>query len=1454
MSLISHLGQIFCFSPLLIGSIFGLFNFSYAQEELKLSVESSAVTCTGDGEISAMVLTGDNPVESVNYFLFRLPNETNPYLDNNTGEFSGLREGEYLVRATFTFEGEDLQLEERIGVLNTFDPLVFSLQSWNLCGEEDGAIEVNLQEGAAATYELEGASVRPPQTSPRFEGLAEGAYTVWVTDECGNRLSQSLQLYRPGLEIFPTGRIFEGMLPNCQTISVGHRFRTIGAETEFPITATFTINTPDGDRDELTIEIEEGEIRNGFFYVDIPFYHNQPYTYNLEVRDPCGNSDSHENLEVNRRLSISNNTRWGAGFCGNRRIAISPENFLPPFQISFLEHPEDFDPVDFNPNYPGPFENETIFFGDEENPIPEGAYRVRVEDACGNEREISFNHNVVISGPVFQELKSCDVGLSTVEMTSHDFLLDDVTMTSAPEAYGLNEPLDLTPFVNPQNQRRLYLTDLPPGDYEFEVYSSCGTQHFPTLTIEAGEIFENTVDFEENCGTFNLFLRHLDNLEANQNVRFGIQKFNPETGNWGHPSTDNPYNEGQEISRNNAHILDNEANNFNLPYTGRLRVVKSARVWKSGDQIQAGQSSHTFCVEPLKTFEFRGRTVLKSVNFFQCEDGSYEVAFSAEGYDPLNFQILEKNGEEFVVNNGDNPLFSGLDEGRYRFRVEDRCGNVQNFNLQVAGENLPKILPENLCPEENGRLYVPNLEFLSFEWYKEDEPNTILSETSSLAFDNFDPQIDYGVYLVKLSHPNPNICLNEELSFEISDETLNPNPGEGQSAEVCEGDMVDLFDFLGGSFGDHGRWEEITETGALIGNIWSTVGLPADIYRFRYTVHGQCTGEQSTEVVLQLNQIPPPPTAEPHQEFCAVDAPTLAQIEVSGDNVTWFESNDEEEALPLDTPLEDGKTYYAAQSVDGCTSVERTMVEVEVFPEFDLTEIEGDQQVFQMEAPSPLTGAEPSGGKGALMITWEFSIDGQNWIRVEGADLLEYQPEPLMENTYFRRVVADEKCGEDISNEVFVEVLVAPIETSEDNFGPLRGYEVNHLPLLDNDTFKGDAIEMESEELEVAVLEITDEDGETLSMDWEFDETGQLVIPAGTQPGRYQVAYQVCQILVPENCSETTAEIWIGLLDLDTDKSVDRTQAVEGEILTYTISITNQSDFELDGIEIEDIFPENVMVLQASPDFTEGQTWVSGALSIGQSLEFKVDVITLSEGNIVNQAIVSIGDFEQIVISPETQVRAKSVDMSIEKTTNSGEIMDGDEFEYILTITNSGLDDASEVTIMDILPEEVDLVQSIINSNPDALSIRFIQDGQELRWEVDEFPVGSEISITLVVTAMRDGRVENSASVESLETDADLSNNRNSVSLDIVPLFIPNVFKPDNDGKNETFIIRASHKFSKISLLIFNRWGDPIYESEDYKNDWDAEGVNGGTYYYLIKGIDARNQERRYKGWVQVLK
>jgi len=82
-------------------------------------------------------------------------------------------------------------------------------------------------------------------------------------------------------------------------------------------------------------------------------------------------------------------------------------------------------------------------------------------------------------------------------------------------------------------------------------------------------------------------------------------------------------------------------------------------------------------------------------------------------------------------------------------------------------------------------------------------------------------------------------------------------------------------------------------------------------------------------------------------------------------------------------------------------------------------------------------------------------------------------------------------------------------------------------------------------------------------------------------------------------------------------------------------------------------------------------------------------------------------------------------------------------------------------------------------------------------------------------------------------------------------LFVPNVFTPNNsDAINNTFFIeRIANK--NWTLEVYNRYGDRVYQNNNYDNSWDASDITGGTYYYLLYAPSG-NQE--YKGWVQIIK
>lgn len=64
-------------------------------------------------------------------------------------------------------------------------------------------------------------------------------------------------------------------------------------------------------------------------------------------------------------------------------------------------------------------------------------------------------------------------------------------------------------------------------------------------------------------------------------------------------------------------------------------------------------------------------------------------------------------------------------------------------------------------------------------------------------------------------------------------------------------------------------------------------------------------------------------------------------------------------------------------------------------------------------------------------------------------------------------------------------------------------------------------------------------------------------------------------------------------------------------------------------------------------------------------------------------------------------------------------------------------------------------------------------------------------------------------------------------------IIIPNVFSPNNDGENDTFWIEGILGTTN-SVKIFNRWGQLVFEANNYRNNWDGRDVSDGTYFYEV--------------------
>jgi gliding motility-associated-like protein len=102
-----------------------------------------------------------------------------------------------------------------------------------------------------------------------------------------------------------------------------------------------------------------------------------------------------------------------------------------------------------------------------------------------------------------------------------------------------------------------------------------------------------------------------------------------------------------------------------------------------------------------------------------------------------------------------------------------------------------------------------------------------------------------------------------------------------------------------------------------------------------------------------------------------------------------------------------------------------------------------------------------------------------------------------------------------------------------------------------------------------------------------------------------------------------------------------------------------------------------------------------------------------------------------------------------------------------------------------------------------------------------------------------------------------------TLEIQIVPdiiLYVPNTFTPDDDEHNQTWSIFIDGiDFENFKLVLYNRWGELVWETNDAKASWDGtyngKLVQGGTYIWKISFKERDNDGKKfYTGFVNVLK
>jgi gliding motility-associated-like protein/uncharacterized repeat protein (TIGR01451 family) len=215
-------------------------------------------------------------------------------------------------------------------------------------------------------------------------------------------------------------------------------------------------------------------------------------------------------------------------------------------------------------------------------------------------------------------------------------------------------------------------------------------------------------------------------------------------------------------------------------------------------------------------------------------------------------------------------------------------------------------------------------------------------------------------------------------------------------------------------------------------------------------------------------------------------------------------------------------------------------------------------------------------------------------------------------------------------------------------------------------------------------------------------------------------------------------------------------------------------------------------------------------------------------------------------------VCATSADLSVVKSVDNTIPTVGQQVVFTIAVTNGGSADATGVTVEEILQSGYTFVSSTTSTGAFNSTTGI--------WTIGTLNNGDSESMTITATVNATGTYTNTATISGDQADGNLANNVMVIETFPTDFFIPEGFSPNADGVNDVFFIRGLDSYPTNSIVIFNRWGNAVFEESPYSNTWNGKSTAGlslgddlpmGTYFYLL---DLGNGSDVLKGTIFISK
>ncbi|MDO7174223.1 gliding motility-associated C-terminal domain-containing protein, partial [Mariniflexile sp. AS56] len=259
--------------------------------------------------------------------------------------------------------------------------------------------------------------------------------------------------------------------------------------------------------------------------------------------------------------------------------------------------------------------------------------------------------------------------------------------------------------------------------------------------------------------------------------------------------------------------------------------------------------------------------------------------------------------------------------------------------------------------------------------------------------------------------------------------------------------------------------------------------------------------------------------------------------------------------------------------------------------------------------------------------------------------------------------------------------------------------------------------------------------------------------------------------------------------------------------------------------------------------------------AVWQAADCDGDGVTNGDETIDTTDVNDPCDFNSSSITmPVTVTCNENFDLEISKEVDTEKPTVDEEVVFTIMISNIGDVLATNVVVEEVMPSGYTYVSSV------ATSGSYSSNNGE--WTIDQLPPGDVQLLEITAKVLGFGDYQNTAFILSAEGGTDVNGDNNTSTASVTPtcLTIYNEFSPNGDGDNDTFVIDCIENYPNNTLEVYNRWGNIVYTTKNYSNNWDGTS-NGrvvlnesdklpiGTYYYVL---DLGDGSKPKVGWLYI--